>query len=239
MTRVQPPATPHVAVATTALETGPFVLALLLAGLAGWVDAAGLNSADGLFVSFMSGNTTLGALALAHQHWLRAGEVAAVVICFISGVTLGELLDARAGRFGPTIVLILEAVCLGAGAVIAARAVDAGWLNCLPLALGMGLQNAAMHSAGGINVGLTYITGTLVQFGRTLAGLLRGDGGALRAARFGGLWLSLATGACLSGLLLDISHLAALATAAGTALCLATAMALVRNGGTAADRATA
>lgn len=202
-------------------QSGPFAIALLLAGLAGWVDAAGLSGASKLFVSFMSGNTTIGSLAFAHGDWSRVARVAEVVACFVGGVTVGELLTFLARRRGAALVLLAETLCLAGGTVLAAHPAQPDWMETLSLAGGMGLQNAAMHSAGGVRVGLTYITGTLVQLGRSLAGLLAGRGGMDKAMRFFAQWLALAVGATLSGLALVWSRPVALAIATGVSLCLA------------------
>jgi uncharacterized membrane protein YoaK (UPF0700 family) len=86
-----------------------------------------------------------------------------------------------------------------------------------------------MHRAGGIGIGLTYVTGTLVQFGKALADIIRGNGGGgRRVAMYGALWLSLAVGAGLGSVALSLSPLAALLAAAGVALFLAAATALAR-----------
>ncbi|MDM8353607.1 DUF1275 family protein, partial [Brevundimonas diminuta] len=45
----------------------------MLAGLAGYVDSLGFLHLGGVFVSFMSGNTTRLAVNLAEGRWLAAG----------------------------------------------------------------------------------------------------------------------------------------------------------------------
>ena len=206
---------------------GPFALALLLAALAGWVDAAGVSGAGALFVSFMSGDTTQGAIAAAQLDWFRVVQVASVIGCFVTGVAAGELLDRPFGRFGPTVVLLAEAACLALGAWLPERVPGMiPWTDLWFLAFAMGLQNATMHRAGGINVGLTYITGTLVQFGRAVAALLLGGGDWRRAGCFAGLWISLAAGACASAVMLPVSRYDTLLAAAATSALLAAICAL-------------
>jgi uncharacterized membrane protein YoaK (UPF0700 family) len=86
-----------------------------------------------------------------------------------------------------------------------------------PLVFAMGLQNATVHRAGGVNIDLTYVTGTLVQVGRALADIARFKGGGRRVTEYMALWTSLALGAWA----LAISPLGALMAAAAIALCLA------------------
>lgn len=199
---------------------GPYVLALLLAGLAGWVDVAGLTGADGTFVSFMSGNTTQGALLAERENWIPAAHIAATIGSFVGGVAVGEVLGRISGRFGRPVVMLAVAALLGTGAWLSHDGHLGLEETCL-LAGAMGLQNATMHSAGGVNVGLTYITGTLVQLGRALADLLTRGQGLGRAGRFFGLWGALALGAAACAGVLQHSRFIALTAAAATAAGLA------------------
>ncbi|HAL05769.1 MAG TPA: hypothetical protein DCP26_00205, partial [Brevundimonas sp.] len=57
-------------------------LALLLAALAGYVDSLGFLHLGGVFVSFMSGNSTRLAVSLAEGRWQAAGAVAGVLALF-------------------------------------------------------------------------------------------------------------------------------------------------------------
>ena len=145
-------------------DDGTTTLALLLAGLAGWVDAIGVGSSNDVFLSFMSGNTTNLALSLTHQDWARAKTIGAAVALFVAGVTFGELVRRWTGRLGQPLVLWLESFLLGAGAAFHWPGIGVQVSNTLwPLVFAMGLQNTSMRRVGGINVGLTYVTGALVQ----------------------------------------------------------------------------
>src|SRR6202012_4598637 len=144
---------------------------------------------------------------------------------FVAGVLIGELLEPLGGRFARSLILGAEAVLLALGAVLqwkglAVPAAAAPFKPC-PLVFAMGLQNASMHRAGGISIGLTYVTGTLVQIGRAVADIVRGRRGGQRVAEYGALWLSLAFGAASGCLALSVSPLAALSAAACVALGLA------------------
>ena len=160
-----PVASPHDGAdkAAAAQNDGRLGMALLLAGLAGWVDAAGVAGSKGIFLSFMSGNTTVLGVSLARHDWSRGGLIGLVVVLFVGGAMVGELLEPIGGRHGPSLVLGLEALFLAMGAAVQSDAVSQ-WtgmrvptgLDCSPLVCAMGLQNASMHRAGGISIGLTY-----------------------------------------------------------------------------------
>ncbi len=203
-------------------DDGAFGLALLLAGLAGWVDAAGLAGSGGVFLSFMSGNTTELAASLAQQDFRQAATIGAIVALFVMGVVVGERIEPWGGRRGQSLVLSVESATLGIGAALHWPGLSIpATVSLFPLVFAMGLQNATMHRAGGISIGLTYVTGTLVQIGRAIAGLLGREGDPRKLGKYVALWLSLAAGAGLGALALSISTLAALAAAAATAGLLA------------------
>jgi uncharacterized membrane protein YoaK (UPF0700 family) len=201
-------------------DGGPFGLALLLAGLAGWVDAAGLAGSGGVFISFMSGNTTDLAVSLIRHKWADAALIGAIIALFVAGVAAGEAVESRSGRYGRSVVLGLEAVCLASGAFVYWHGTADG-LELCPLVFAMGLQNATMHRAGGIGIGLTYVTGTLVQIGRALGG-----GGSGGLPKYCALWLSLLGGAALATVAMSQSVAGALAGAAAMAAVLAAVTAL-------------
>ena len=207
---------------SAATDEGRFGLALVLAALAGWVDAAGLRESGGAFLSFMSGNTTDLAVSVAHQNWQQSGLIATIIGLFVLGVAAGEIIEPWGGRRGQSLVLCIEALLLGGGAALhdPARHIPNA-IALLPLVFAMGLQNATMHRAGGINVGLTYVTGTLVQIGRNLAAAAQGRSDIQRLVQYLALWFSLATGAIAGSLVLAVSPMAALSCAAGTAAMLA------------------
>ncbi|RXR29598.1 DUF1275 family protein [Sphingobium fluviale] len=130
-------------------------LALLLAALAGFVDAIGFIQIGGFFVSFMSGNSTRLAVGLMHDatDWMRA---AGLISAFFLGVIAGSL-TGRLARRRHRAVLGLVALLLTLGAATG----GAGWAmpSALLLALAMGAENATFERDGEVRVALTYMTG--------------------------------------------------------------------------------
>ena len=190
---------------------GPFAFALLLAALAGWVDVMGVTQTGGVFLSFMSGNTTQMAVSVVHQDWRKAGFIGVVIILFVAGVMVGEVTERNARRLGPALVLLIEALCLALGVAVFSHG-----LAPYPLVLAMGLQNATLHRAGGISIGLTYVTGTLVQVGKALVGR-----DTRHARMYVAVWISLAAGAGCGALAQSVSPMAALVAPAAVAGSLA------------------
>lgn len=172
------------------------LFAVALAALAGFVDAAGFLSADGYFVSFMSGNTTRLAVDLATDS-LRALVPGLLILGFVGGVIGGALLAIRAGPRRKPAVLALVTVLLLAAAAF--RASGHPHLGIAGLVLAMGAINNTFQRGGEVAIGVTYMTGALVRMGQGLAASLAGQpGGDWKG--FLMLWSGLAAGAVCGAL---------------------------------------
>lgn len=185
------------------------MLAVGVALLAGFVDAIGFVESGGFFVSFMTGNSTRFAVGAAE--WHAAALVAGGIIAlFLAGVVTGSLLAARAGAARTPAVLSVTALLLAAAATL--RFEFGPWPAIACLAFAMGLVNAALEGRDGTVVGVTYMTGTLVQMGQKIANRLRGEGEGNWIHHFG-LWLALVGGAILGARTVLWSALSAYALA--------------------------
>ena len=205
---------PHSPANSPPLPALGFTLALV--ALAGYVDATSYLRFQGLFVSFMSGNTTALGVAVARANAGRAGELAGVVALFVAGVVGGSLLHHRAGRGGNSLILSLLAALLTLAYALPPVAIAS-------LALGMGALNATVHQVGRVKVSLTFVTGTLVRVGTNLADWLRGAAPAQGWRWPLGLWLAFGAGALGGGLVGLRWPAAALPLAAALSLALAAA----------------
>ena len=171
--------------------------AVALAALAGCVDSIGFLSANGYFVSFMSGNTTRLGVALGSSP--RHALVPALLIGgFIVGVTTGSLIATAAGRWRKPAITALVTALLLCGA--AARVLGAEPVMLGTLVMAMGAINNTFQRGGEVAIGLTYMTGALVKLGQGLAQRLAGrptPGWGSWAWLWGGLLTGAVTGAFL------------------------------------------
>jgi uncharacterized membrane protein YoaK (UPF0700 family) len=194
------------------------VLACALSALAGYVDAIGFLDLGGLFVSFMSGNSTRMGVSLAEGQWLHAGKALGLIALFVVGAAAGSLIVLGRGADRQPWLLLAEALLLAA----AALCYTFGLPNVAVVAaivLAMGLENAVFQIDGGAGLGLTYVTGALVKVGQLVAAALTGG------ARWGWvpnllLWAALVTGSLCGALAYYWINLAAIWFAAGAALAL-------------------
>jgi uncharacterized membrane protein YoaK (UPF0700 family) len=187
------------------LDRPRLLTAAALSAVAGWVDAIAFVALGGYFVSFMSGNTTRGAVdAFTGGAW---GIALLLVAAFVAGVVAGSILQRILPARPESAALGLVALLLAAAAIGVDRA---------PVLVVAVLLAAAM---GVVSFGVTYMTGALVKAAQGAVGTLWGErgtgwwrylvlwgaivagalGGALASATFGlaALWLALAAATLL------------------------------------------
>ncbi|QPF88316.1 DUF1275 domain-containing protein [Bradyrhizobium genosp. L] len=192
-------------------------LACSLSALAGYVDGIGYLHLGGLFVSFMSGNSTRLGVTLAEGHWEHALEALGLIVLFVGGAAAGSLIVLSRLPHRQPLILLAEALLL-AGAALA-YAFGLPNLAVAAIVLAMGLENAVFQIDGGAGLGLTYMTGALVKVGQFAAAALTGG------ARWAwlpnlSLWAALVIGALLGALAYRWINLAAIWFAAAIAFAL-------------------
>lgn len=176
-----------------AYEKRSWVLAAMLAALAGFVDAIGFVSLGGFFVSFMSGNSTRVAVGLV-QDPPAAFVAGSLVMSFVFGVIAGMCVASRATRHRKPAVLALVTGFLTVAASLSE--VTSHLPVAMVLAAAMGAENAVFQRNGEVSIGVTYMTGALVKLGQHIAAALMG-GPRWNWAPYLILWSSLVGGACL------------------------------------------
>ena len=198
-------------------------LACVLSALAGYVDAIGFLHLSGLYVSFMSGNSTRMGVALAEGQWASAAQLLWLIALFVVGAGAGSLIVLGHGVHRQPWVLLAEAALLVAGAL--ANTFDLQNAAIAAIVLAMGLENAVFQIKGGAGLGLTYVTGALVKVGQLAAAALRGG------ARWAWLpnlllWAALVAGCVCGALVYHRISLSAIWFAAGAALALSAIVAV-------------
>ncbi|MDQ0302058.1 YoaK family protein [Ancylobacter polymorphus] len=206
----------------------PLLFATLATLVAGFVDAVGYAHLGGLFLSFMSGNSTRLGIQLAEGHGAMALFTASVIGGFVAGAFVGTLITDAVGEWKLVAVLGSEVVLFALAAVLAG--LDAGRLALLPVALAMGMQNSVHQIIAGADIGKSFVTGALFGFGQALARWMKGRGGPVEALAYAGSWASFVTGAGIGALLLAASGLVPSLVAACLLLAGLTATAFAFHG---------
>lgn len=187
-------------------------LATMLSAIAGCVDAIGFLQLGGYFTSFMSGNSTHLAVAVATNHLHAAAVLAGIIGLFVTGAIFGTLAGNRSkAKNHAATVLTLMTVLLTGAAICALE----GWIlpTIILMTLAMGAENAAFQRDGDVIIGLTYMTGTLVKMGQRIAQALSG-GKKFEWVPYLLLWSGLIAGGVAGALLFHTFGLRSLLIAA-------------------------
>lgn len=149
-------------------------LAIGLAVLAGFLDALGYLSLGGVFVSFMSGNSTRFAVDTNSGAGWQAGLIPlGIIALFVIGVMLGRAIRHFNPRKPSTSIMVFMSLVLTCAGFL--HQSDFTLLAVPLLAIAMGAANNVFFRGGEVSVGVTYMTGTLVKFGQRLAGRMLGE----------------------------------------------------------------
>src|SRR5262245_49448385 len=177
--------------ASTLINVRSYLL-LLLACVAGAVDAISYLGLGRVFTANMTGNTVLLGLAIGQEHTQAAIRSGLALAGFLTGVAFGAW-SASGGRHdgvwasAVTASLALETILLVVFAVVWYLAGDpdttAVATACLIVlsALAMGLQSAVARRLNIPGIATTYITGTLTSLIAGLVAELRRAPAALAA----------------------------------------------------------
>ncbi len=148
---------------------GPLVVTLaLLTVVSGFVDAVSFLGLGHVFTANMTGNVVLIGFAAAGAPGFSVAASLTALVCFLARAVAGGRLSRRVPlqRHLLLVVMVVEATCLAAAAVVAGSvlAIGSGWPRFTAiglLALGMGTRNAAVRRIGVRDMSTSVLTTTL------------------------------------------------------------------------------
>ena len=161
--------------------SGTLVLAVVLAVVAGFVDAHVYVHVTPVFVANMSGNLIHLGIFTGLGRWRTAVGSTVALGAFLLGVVTAVVHHdhrlRRRGRVSPDsllfveagLVLVLPVLRLATGAGFHSEPTLAVYPILIVAAFAMGLQAAALRRVGEIAVATTYGTGAIVRIGEKLA----------------------------------------------------------------------
>lgn len=199
--------------------------AVLLAWIAGFIDALGYLALAQVFTSHMTGNAAAAGVHLAQAGWRQAALRGLAIPAFLVGVCIGALSERLASRWRwrmrLTPAFIFEIALLAGFKTFFPRhsAVHPGSLHFFALvwllAAAMGVQSSTLRRAGGRRVQTTFVSGMLMRTGEEFVAWLlrrpsrrgRAPSGKPRppqrhgrnALLFGAIFLSFTAGAIMGG----------------------------------------
>jgi uncharacterized membrane protein YoaK (UPF0700 family) len=143
-------------------------LAALLATIAGFVDAYGIMS-YGVFVSYMSGNTTQTGYQAAEGEFGPAAASALAILFFFIGMFAGALFVGPDGRRARRVVFAFVAATLAVIIGLTQLGLLSTGFGITIVSFAMGVFNSAPVRIGAQAVSPTFVTGTLSRVGSHLA----------------------------------------------------------------------
>lgn len=143
-------------------------LALFLSGLSGFIDILGLFGIGGMFLSFMSGNSTRLAFYLAEGHFLQAFPYLLLIMSFVFGAFLGDLIKSRFPNDVLLPILSTETLLIFLSFMMVYLNIQDEW-SYLPLTVAMGLQNAIQIKVDNKIIGRTFFSGVLHSLGTDIS----------------------------------------------------------------------
>lgn len=153
-------------------EQTNFLLSLAIACTAAYVDAAGFLLFSGVYLSFMSGNTTRAAVLLGKGAWQEMIPVISVFPAFVLGTAIGTIMMNVFQRRRQAMVLVIAAVALAIVTIWEGRQLSRSpelpLGSLLLLTATMGLLNPIVQRVDRVSIGLTYVTGTLAKLGSAI-----------------------------------------------------------------------
>jgi uncharacterized membrane protein YoaK (UPF0700 family) len=186
-----------------------YALAICLALISGYLDGYGLLIL-GVYVSFMSGNTTISGLRSGQGNFHAAWPSVIAILFFVSGSFLGHLFTQSRWRHSHRLIFGLITMLLLTVTGLERKGVLNPLIAVGILSLAMGMMNPALTKIGAESVSLTFMTGTLNRIGGHLAstvGLLTltdaqtaTDSHLSRARVEASVWLGFLVGAALAGI---------------------------------------
>ena len=179
-----------------------------LALVAGYVDGYALR-VFGIYVSFMSGNTTLTGVGLGQGQFAAALAPALAIAGFVLGSFLGNWVVHSEVKHAQRRLFLASAVLIACFIATNLHMSAHSNLSLPMLSVAMGMLNPAVTRVGSEPVSLTFVTGTLNKMGNHVALSLRHaklpdaqgpwDTHLRRAALEASLWTGFLAGATLSG----------------------------------------
>lgn len=184
--------------------------ATALAIVAGYVDGYALR-VFGLFVSFMSGNTTIAGTEAGQGQFFTALAPALAIAGFVGGSFIGNWYAHSGLRYAQRLLWFMAAALIACFIVLNVHTFRNANLSLPMLSVAMGMMNPTVTSVGSEPVSLTFVTGTLNKVGDHLALAARHmqptdaaapwDTQFYRAALETSVWVAFLLGATMSGLL--------------------------------------
>ncbi|MBK2401784.1 YoaK family protein [Erysipelothrix sp. strain 2 (EsS2-6-Brazil)] len=139
--------------------------------ISGYLDVLGILAIGGVFLSFMSGNSTRLGIHLINQEWIEVLRYVLVLISFVLGSFIGNLFCTGSHAQSIKKILELDILCLVVALAFQFTTYQT-WSFPL-ISFAMGIQNKAQVEVNNATIGKGFMTGVLYGIGEAFARFVR------------------------------------------------------------------
>lgn len=180
------------------------VLSFNLSFITGFIDVIGFLLAGTVFLSFMSGNSTILADGIAKMDLKTIVNFGLSILTFVVGCFLGDIVASKV-KDKVKIILLIE-IFIGMIFLAMASVTDT-WYSFLLLVIMMGMQNSIHVKVAGEEAAKTFVTGTLQKLGVALSQAVQKKGGYKKAGGLFFAWFSFFVGGFVGALLVGMASI--------------------------------
>ncbi|RNE49619.1 YoaK family protein [Corynebacterium alimapuense] len=205
-------------------------LAVSFAFIAGFLDSVGFIFLGGVFLSFMSGNTTRIATSAIEGDTALAWLAGSAVFFFIIGVMEGALVRRLAmQRLHPDRIreVVMANLCVLFTLSSILVLIDAPRAAIIVASLGIGSMNSIFERSGEVSIPLTYMTGTLVKMGQRFVDAFFGGTHEAWLGHFK-MWMGLSAGAFFGAMTYQNLGMHAILIATGLTMLISLTAVIIR-----------
>ena len=177
------------------------IIAYIFSSIYGYVNAIGFIVMNGLFFTFMSGNSIRLGVNLGNFDLQSNLRLFIVFTALILGIFLSDFLFSTLKKRSIEILILLELLLFIVTLLFSLK--YNSWIVFLPLGIAMGVQNMLNLLIGNNLMGKSFITGLIFNFGISLSRLVQGKGSWRLSMKYAFTWFIFVIGAIMGTLVIE------------------------------------
>lgn len=177
------------------------IIAYIFSFIYGYVNAIGFIVMNGLFFTFMSGNSIRLGVNLGNFDLQSNLRLFIIFTALVLGVFVSDILFSTLKKHSIEILIILELSLFIITLLFSTK--HNSWMVFLPLGIAMGVQNMLNLLIGNNLMGKSFITGLIFNFGISLSKLVQGKGSWRLSVKYALTWLIFVIGAVIGTIIIE------------------------------------
>ena len=183
------------------------ITAYIFSFIYGYLNAIGFIVMNGLFFTFMSGNSIRLGVNLGKHNLNSNLKLFSIFISLLGGIFIGDMIFSFFRKKAVGILFFLEFFGFLLALVFSLK--YSSWVVFLPLGIAMGIQNIINLLLGNNFIGKSFITGLIFNLGTNLSRIMQGKGNWKVIQVYLFTWFSFIAGAVAGTLMIREFNLSA------------------------------